>query len=198
MSFMTIKTECHLWLVIHSESLLVLGYRAKGGGWCDVLHSYNTCILILILPPLSSLPLSSGELQGLGVYTGMGINRSVVSMDSIPGGGGGGGGALGYWMATHCQTATRSGGGKRQILGAVNYFRGKKKGGGQLLTEYLKRAVTCVCFHSNLWNTRYSLYGKLWKIIWNLWVQPLLDLKKSVMTSDSIAKSKMSGFWLYV
>ena len=41
-------------------------------------------------------------------------------------------------MATHCQTATRSGGGERpgerQNLGTVNLFEGKK-GGGQLQTE---------------------------------------------------------------
>ena len=42
-----------------------------------------------------------------------------------------GGGALRYRMATHCQTAARSGSGECQNIGAVNSFEGKK-GGGQL------------------------------------------------------------------
>ena len=41
---------------------------------------------------------------------------------------GGGGGALRYQMATHCQTATWSGGGERQNIGAVYSFEGKKGG----------------------------------------------------------------------
>ena len=44
------------------------------------------------------------------------------------------GGALRYQMATHCQTAARSGSGERQNIGAVNSFEGKK-GGGQLQTK---------------------------------------------------------------
>ena len=40
----------------------------------------------------------------------------------------GGGGALRYRMATHCQTAARSGSGERQNIGAVNSLEGKKGG----------------------------------------------------------------------
>ena len=38
------------------------------------------------------------------------------------------GGALRYQMATHCETAARSGSGERQNIGAVNSFEGKKGG----------------------------------------------------------------------
>ena len=50
-------------------------------------------------------------------------------------------------MATHCQTAVRSGSCERQNIGAVNSFEGKKKkkkkGGGaaQLQTKHLMRVV---------------------------------------------------------
>ena len=44
----------------------------------------------------------------------------------------GGGGVLRYWMATHCQTATQSGGDYRQNLRAVNPVEGEKRGDGQL------------------------------------------------------------------
>ena len=39
-----------------------------------------------------------------------------------------GGGALRYQMATHCQTAGRSGSGERENIGAVNSFEAKKGG----------------------------------------------------------------------
>ena len=52
--------------------------------------------------------------------------------------GGGGGGALGYWMATHCQTAVWSRSGERKNLGAVNSLK-EKMGGGQLETENIKQ-----------------------------------------------------------
>ena len=35
---------------------------------------------------------------------------------------------LRYQMATHCKTATRSGSGERQNIGAVNSFEGRKGG----------------------------------------------------------------------
>ena len=44
------------------------------------------------------------------------------------------GGALRYRMATHCQTAARSGSGERQNIGAVNSLEGKK--GGRSTSNY--------------------------------------------------------------
>ena len=53
-----------------------------------------------------------------------------------------GGGALTYRMATHCQTAARSGSGECQNIGAVNSFEGKK-GGRSTSTKKQIGVVTC-------------------------------------------------------
>ena len=53
-------------------------------------------------------------------------------------------------MATHCQTATRSGSIELENIGVVNSFVGKKKGGGgQLQTNNQIGVVTCtMCLFS--------------------------------------------------
>ena len=76
---------------------------------------------------------------------------------------GGGGGALRsrlrYQMATHCQTATRSGSGECQTLGAGNSFEGKKKGGGgQFQTKHLIKVVACKMCLFSLYFVKYLMF----------------------------------------
>ena len=68
-------------------------------------------------------------------------------------------------MATHCQTATLSGGGECQNLGAVNSFEGKK-GGGQLQSETLIRVVTCKMHLFSLYFVKYTVFT-VWKALEN-------------------------------
>ena len=79
-------------------------------------------------------------------------------------------------MATHCQTAARSGSGERQNIGAVNSFQGKKKGGGgsQLQTTNQIRVVTCKMCLFVLYFVNYMIFmssNALWKDFSQLCVQ---------------------------
>ena len=68
-------------------------------------------------------------------------------------------------MATCYQTATWSRGSKRQNLGAVDPFEGKK-GGGQLQTESLIRVVNCEMCLFSLYFLIYMVFI-VWKALKN-------------------------------
>ena len=55
-------------------------------------------------------------------------------------------------MATHCQTAARSGSSERQNLGAVNSFEGRK---GQLSTS---RVVNCKMYLFSIYFVKYLIF----------------------------------------
>ena len=104
---MTVKYENVVYTSAHAQrffpSLWSLGVLKKGG----------------VLTPMTPPPPGSAP-----AYSFIAIPSRECHARSP---GGGGGRALRYWMTTHCQTATRSGGGERQNLGAVNPFEGKKR-----------------------------------------------------------------------
>ena len=80
-------------------------------------------------------------------------------------------------MATHCQTAERSGSGKCQNIGAVNTFQGKK-GGGQLQTKNRIRIITCKMCLFVLYFVNYMIFmssNALWKNLSQLFVQFCID-----------------------
>ena len=87
--------------------------------------------------------------------------RGDLSSPSPPGG------ALRCQMATHCQTAARSGSGECQNIGAVNPFEGQK-GGGQLQTKHLIRVVACKMYLFTLYFVKYMMFITL-HALWNDW-----------------------------
>ena len=69
-------------------------------------------------------------------------------------------------MAAHCQTATQSGSGECQNIGAVNLFQRKKRGGGLLQTKNQIRVVTCKMCLFVLYFLNYMIFmssNVLWK-----------------------------------
>ena len=61
---------------------------------------------------------------------------------------------LNGYVYTHCQTAARSGSDERQNSGVVNFFWGKKRGGGRSpLTMNMIDHIVYVCIPSILLDT---------------------------------------------
>ena len=69
-------------------------------------------------------------------------------------------------MATHCQTAVRSGSGECQSIGSI-HLKGKK-GGGQRQTEHLIRVVPCKMCLFSLYFVKYMICITL-HALWNDW-----------------------------
>ena len=99
---------------------------------------------------------------GGGSYLEVTCNTHSIGSVLLRRGGGGlglkpGGGALWYRMATHCQTAARTGRGDRQNIGRSTHLKAEK-GGCQLKTKNQIREVTCkICFFS-LYLVRYMIF----------------------------------------